>query len=83
MKEAKDSGPKDTNHWLFPVVTVHDAFSCLASHCDDVIDALQHNFQMMYAGFDPLQRFLESVTEGTYPLRHRDYRWVSHLDQFS
>ena len=80
---AKDSGPKDTNHWLFPVVTVHDAFSCLASHCDDVIDALQHNFQMMYAGFDPLQRFLESVTEGTYPLRHRDYRWVSHPDQFS
>lgn len=75
--------PEDTIHWEFPVVTVHDAFSCLASHCDEVIDALQHNFEQMYQGFDPLQRFLASVTEGTYPLRHRDYRWLSHPDQFS
>ena len=80
---AKDSGPEDTDHWLFPVVTIHDAFSCLASHCDEVIAALEFNFDVLYRGFDPLQRFLDSVRDGSYPLRHRDYRWVTHPDQFS
>jgi hypothetical protein len=75
--------PEDTIGWEFPVVTIHDAFSCLASHCDEVIDALQFNFEMMYQGFDPLRRFLNSVRDGTYPLRHREYRWISNPDQFS
>ena len=75
--------PEDTLHWEFPVVTIHDAFSCLASHCDEVIDALQHNFEQMYQGFDPLHRFLDSVRTGTYPLRHRDYNWIPNPDQFS
>ena len=80
---ASDMGPGDTVGWEFPVVTIHDAFSCLASHCDGVIKALQHNFEMMYQGFDPLQRFLDSVRTGTYPLRHRDYRWIPNPDQFN
>ena len=80
---ASDFAPEDTDHWRFPVVTIHDAFSCLASHCDEVIDALQHNFDVMYQGFDPLHRFLDSVRDGTYPLRHRDYDWIPNPDQFS
>ena len=80
---AAEFTPEDTDHWGFPVVTIHDAFSCLASHCDDVIDALQFNFEVLYHGFDPLQRFLDSVRDGSYPLRHREYRWISNPDQFS
>ena len=75
--------PEDTLHWRFPVVTIHDAFSCLASHCDEVIDALQHNFEQMYQRFDPLHRFLDSVRSDSYPLRHRDYNWIANPDQFS
>jgi hypothetical protein len=75
--------PEDTEHWRFPVVTIHDAFSCLASHCNEVIAALQFNFEVLYHGFDPLQRFLDSVRDGSYPLRHREYRWISNSDQFS
>ena len=80
---ASDFTPEDTDHWRFPVVTIHDAFSCLANHCDEVIKALQHNFEVMYQGFDPLHRFLDSVRDGTYPLRHRDYDWIPNQDQFS
>ena len=72
-----------TDAFNFPVVTIHDAFSCLASHCDEVIETLQHNFEQMYQGFDPLHRFLDSVRTGTYPLRHRDYDWEPNPDQFS
>jgi len=75
--------PEDGSDWGFPVVTIHDAYSCLASHCDEVISALQHNFEQMYQRFDPLQRFLNSVKSGTYPLRHRNYRWIPSPDQFS
>ena len=79
-----DWSPEDvTDEFRFPVVTIHDAFACLASHCDEVIDALQHNFEQIYQGFDPLQRFLNSVRTGSYPLRHRDYEWEPNPDQFS
>jgi hypothetical protein len=82
--KAAELGPEDAiDHWLFPVVTIHDAFSCLASHCDEVIAALQFNFEVLYHGFDPIRRFLGSVRDGTYPLRHREYRWISNPDQFS
>jgi hypothetical protein len=75
--------PEDKLHWEFPVVTIHDAFSCLANHCDEVILALQHNFEQMYQRFDPLHRFLNSVRTGSYPPRLRDYKWEPNSDQFS
>ena len=72
-----------TEEFRFPVVTIHDAFSCPASHCDELIEALQHNIEQIYQNFDPIRRFLNSVRSGTYPLRDRFYEWHSNPDQFS
>ena len=79
-----DWSPEETTEaFRFPVVTIHDAFSCPASQCDELIEALQHNIEQIYQNFDPIQRFLTSVRSGTYPLRDRFYEWHSNPDQFS
>ena len=61
----------------YPVITIHDAFSCHASNCQDLVDKLVLGLGALYSGFDPLNMFL-SMTEGTeFDLRKIDSHWVN------
>jgi hypothetical protein len=59
----------------FPVVTIHDAFSCPPSYCDEMIQTLRRNLETIYAEFDPFHRFLNAVENNELPIREREFEW--------
>ena len=70
------SHPLETySEFKFPVVTIHDAFSCPPSHCDEMIGTLQQNLHTIYADFDPFHRFLNAVENDELPIREREFEW--------
>jgi hypothetical protein len=63
------------SEFKFPVVTIHDAFSCPPSHCSEMIGTLQTNLYTIYAEFDPFHRFLNAVENDELPIREREFEW--------
>jgi len=63
------------SEFKFPVVTIHDAFSCPPSHCSEMIGTLQNNLYTIYAEFDPFHRFLNAVENDELPIREREFEW--------
>jgi hypothetical protein len=63
------------SEFKFPVVTIHDAFSCPPSHCSEMMGTLQSNLHTIYAEFDPFHRFLNAVENDELPIREREFEW--------
>jgi hypothetical protein len=62
----------------YQIITIHDAFACLASDVDELREVLKMNLVSMYEYFDPFNRFLNDTT-GDTPVHYvapRDVRWV-------
>ena len=68
--------PKPTEKIMYPLMTLHDAFACHASHAADLKDKLVSGLAGMYKHYDPLRAFLAQTEGGRFEPRDRDIDWA-------
>ncbi len=61
----------------YPVITIHDAFACHASYCEDLNQKLRDNLQALYRDFDPFQAFRDQTEGGEFDPIQRPENWVN------
>ena len=72
------------NDWLtkpdeiiYPIITIHDAFSCHASNMEDLRIKLVNGMGALYTGFDPMKQFLAQTIGQDFSPRNINFEWVN------
>ena len=78
---AEFRGPED--RYIYPVVTIHDAFACHAPYASDLKKKLVSGLAELYKHFDPLKAFESLATGGNFDPRDREIDLTTGKNIFS